>query len=256
MSKLIIMNAEKTILTAENWKDGFVAVDDERHWEPGRSAEQLSKDFTDGCPSSGEQSLREMIQFFCDSDNIEWGEAYIEHGSSFDSHPRPRMQDLAIKGKVNEQSFFIGVEAKVNEPFGSKSVAGQKSYIERIKANGQKTEADDRLRDLCEDFLSNVAEKDYGKIRYQLLYYLAGSFREEGDIIFMPIIVYQSDKYDSSMGKRNFNAYKKFMELLGFDKVLGHPKGMIEAYKKTLCAPDKNRKCMLSKTVYSCYIEK
>lgn len=250
------MNSEGTILTAENWKEGFVAVDEERHWEPGRSAEQLSKDFSDGCPSSGELSLREMISFFCGSDRIEWGPAYIEHGSSFDSHPRPRMQDLAIKGKVNGQSFFIGVEAKVNEPFGSKSVAGQKSYIEGIKAKGKNTEADDRLIDLCKDFLSAVPEKDYGKIRYQLLYYLAGSFREEGDIIFMPVIVYHSDKYDSSMGERNYKAYKRFMELLGFDKIVGHPQEIKVAYMKTICAPDKRRKQILSKTVYSCYIEK
>lgn len=256
MNNLIIRNNEETVLTSVNWKEGFIAVDEERHWEPGRSAEQLSKDFSEGSPSSGELSLREMISFFCGSKNIEWGSAYIEHGSSFDSHPRPRMQDLAIKGTVDGQSFFIGVEAKVNEAFGSKSVAGQKAYVESLIAKGKNTEAGDRLRDLCNDFLSNVEAKEYSKIRYQLLYYLAGSFRENADIIFMPVIVYHSDKFDSSMGERNFKAYERFMRILSFEKVSGHSQGVRVAYKKTICALDKKRKLMLTKTVFSCYIEK
>lgn len=256
MNELIIKNTEGTTLTATNWQAGFIAVDEPRHWEVGRSAEQLSKDFSNGKPSSGELSLKEMISFFCGSNNIEWDSAYIEHGSMFDKHPRPRMQDLAIWGKVDRQTFFVGVEAKVNEPFGSRSVAGQKSYIDRLKATGKNTEADARLKDLCNDFLSSVDKKDYGKLRYQLLYYLAGSFRENAAIIFMPVIVYHSDKFDASIGEKNFKSYEKFMELIGFERVLQHPKEMKAAYRKTIIAIDKSREHMLSKPVYSCYIEK
>lgn len=256
MNKLIIKNKKGTELTEKNWKKGFVEVDEERHWEVGRSAERLANDFSNGIPSSGEKTVRSIISLFLKTDEIVWGDAFIEHGSVFDSYSRPRMQDLAIWGEAAGKSFFLGVEAKVDERFGSKSVAQQKKYVEKLLEEDIVTEADKRLKELCDDFLVNVGKKDYRKIRYQLLYYLAGSFREDPEIIIMPVFTYISEKYDPKKGKRNYDDYKMFMELLGFETVPGMIPGMKSAYKKTISALDKNRKNILNKTVYSCYIEK
>lgn len=256
MNKLIIKNRLETELTDKNWKDGFIAVDEERHWEEGRSAERLANDFTNGNPSTGEVSIRNMVSLFLKTDDIEWEKAFIEHGSVFDSNPRPRMQDLAVWGKASGKSIFIGVEAKVDEPFGSKSVAQQKKYVNGLLEKGVNTKARERLYDLCNDFLTEINEEEYKNIRYQLLYYLAGSFREDADIIFMPVFAYKSDKYDSVKGEQNYKNYLKFMEALGFKSVKGKIQGMRSAFKKTITAPNKKRTENLTKTVYSCYFEK
>lgn len=257
MNKLIIKNKNYTSLnTLEEWKKGFIEVDEERHWEEGRSAERLANDFSKGNPSSGEKSLRQMLSLFLNSDDVVWKEAYIEHGSVFDSYSRPRMQDLAIWAEVNGKTIFIGVEAKVDEPFGSKSVAQQKKYVEGLIADGVSTEAHNRLKELCSDFIPTINPKDYRKIRYQLLYYLAGSFRENAEIVFMPVFAYVSNKYDPKKGEKNYKDYVKFMELLGFEKVSGDVPGMKSAYKKTITALNKERTSNLTKTVYSIYFSK
>ena len=109
MNKLKIKNKKNRVLTSiKEWEKGFVEVD-KGHWEEGRSAERLANDFTNGNPSSGESSLRQMLSLFLGTDDIIWKEAYIEHGSVFDSYSRPRMQDLAIWGEADRKSFFIGV---------------------------------------------------------------------------------------------------------------------------------------------------
>ena len=46
--------------------------------------------------------------------------------------------------------------------------------------------------ELKDDFLKGIDESDFKEFRYQLLYYLAGSFREEADIIIMPVFAYNS----------------------------------------------------------------
>ena len=253
MNNLVIKNKKGTPLTASNWKEGFIAVDEERHWEEGRSAERLAHDFSDGAPSSGEKSLRDAIRLFLKTDDIIWHKAYIEHGSRFDRYRRPRMQDLAIWGEANGESFFIGVEAKVDEPFGSRNVKEQKEYIKSLK---KQSKAGDRLNELTADFLAGIDEEKYGGIRYQLLYYLAGSFREDADIIIMPVFAYHSDKYDSVKGRNNYNAYEDFMKKLGFTRIDADVEYMEAAYVKEITTYDRTRKKILTKTVYSCYFEK
>ena len=257
MNKLIIKNKIGRVLNSiEEWKKGFIEVDEERHWEEGRSAERLANDFTHGYPSSGEKSLRQLLSLFLESEDIVWNKACIEHGSVFDSYSRPRMQDLAIWGEAGNKPFFIGVEAKVDECFGSKSVAQQQKYVQELKSKGINTKADNRLNELCSDFLSNIDKKYYKSIRYQLLYYLAGSFREKADVVFMPVIVYTSDKYDSIKGDSNYRSYLTFMQLLGFEEVRVNVPRMKIAYKKVISAYNKERNTILTKPVFSCYFEK
>jgi hypothetical protein len=249
MDNLIIKNKKETVLTASNWKEGFIAVDERRHWEPGRSAERLANDFSNGNPSSGEKSLRNIIKLFLGSDDILWKEAYIEHGSKFDKYRRPRMQDLAIWGEFSGQSFFVGVEAKVDEPFGSRTIKEQEAYI---KSLSRKTNAGRRLTKLKEDFLQGIEKAVYEEFRYQLLYYLAGSFREEPDIIIMPVIAYNSKLCNKQKAEDNYYAYTSFMTNLGFTKIAENDGEIKIAYSAEIT----DHKGGKTKRVYSCYIEK
>lgn len=256
MSELQIRNNLGTVLTSLNWKEGFIAVDGEKHWEEGRSAERLANDFSSKVPSSGECSLRDILMSFLHEDKIIWKKATIEHGSQFDSYARPRMQDLAIWGNAGNKAFFIGVEAKVDEPFGSKNIAEQKKYINRILASGKNTNADKRLYELCEDFLGGLEDHRINSLRYQLLYYLAGSFRENADYIIMPVFTYHSDKFDKIKGEQNYSDYCYFMDHLGFQKLNLNIANLRIAYYKHIDTYDKDRVTILSKDVYSCYFEK
>ena len=114
-----------------------------------------------------------------------------------------------------------------------------------------------RLDKLVSDFLEGDEIK-YGKLRYQLLYYLAGSFRESAEVIFMPVIVYKTTgvDYHESKGAANQREYKRFMENLGFKEVREMISGdTVMAYHNFVCAPDFNG-MLVQKDVFSCYIVK
>ena len=195
-----------------------------------------------------------MVSSFLGTDDINLEYAHIEHSSIFDSYSNPRKQDLAIWGKAAGRRIFIGIEAKVDEAFGSNSVSEQEKYVQGLLESNTSTEADKRLDELKRDFLSGVDKNEYQKIRYQLLFYLAGSLREpDSDVVFMPVIVYKSrgkkfKAYSDSKGKENFKAYEDFMKLLGFIR-----REDLEDDERIRAYENLNS---WDKKVYSCYIVK
>ena len=237
---------DKEIHSKEEWKlafcESYSGKEDDKHWKPGRSGERLAEDFMGENPC-GENTMVEMVKKLIGAEKVSLDIARIEHASVFDSHPRPRIQDLAIWGHADGKKIFIGVEAKVDESFGSVSLSQQKAKVEKMKNEGVSTKAGLRLDELIRDFLGNDIE-NHGNLRYQLLYYLAGSFREQNaDIIFMPVIVYISNLYDVKKGNTNHKAYQAFMDKM-LDKVGD------DIYYKRLTING------ITKDVYSCYIVK
>ena len=251
---------KQEIRTIDEWKKAFCASysgkDDDYHWHRGRSGERLANDFieSDAC---GEETMRMMVATFMHTDDVLLKEAFIEHGSKFDEYSRRRMQDLAIFGSAKGKSIFIGIEAKVDESFGSYTVSGQRNNVKKMLSEGVNTDAGLRLDKLVTDFLEGDETK-YGKLRYQLLYYLAGSFREKAEVIFMPVIVYKTTGFDyhEKKGSSNKKAYETFMKDLGFKPVNEMIGGnIILAYHNVISAPDLNG-VEVSKDVFSCYIVK
>ena len=192
--------------------------DKRAEWREGRSAECLAEDFM-GENATGKETMIEMVRLCLNSHNISLEKACIEHASKFDEYKRPRMQDLAIWGRSDKKNIFIGIEAKVDEKFGSKSLSEQRKYVNNLKT---KTDAGNRLDKLIKDFL-NGKEKENKSLRYQLLYYLAGSIREPNtDVIFLPVIVYKTRAlkfklYSEKLGDKNYNDYVNFMKALEFE---------------------------------------
>lgn len=86
----------------------------------------------------------------------------------FDEFGHGRMHDLAITGRVGEsQRLFVGVEAKVDEPFGE---IVRESYL-RAKTrqiSGKSTNAPRRIEGLLKMHFSNDDPKMFD-VRYQLL---------------------------------------------------------------------------------------
>lgn len=246
---------DNVISTKLEWEEAFNKAYNSKgkdiHWKIGRSGECLAEDFI-GKDATGEESIVDMISSFLGTTNVVLETAKIEHRSIFDNHPRPRIQDLAIWGKADNVNVFVGIEAKVDEAFGSRTIAQQRNYIKGLTT----TEADLRLDELVKNYL-NGDELNNGKIRYQLLYYLAGSFCEKNaDIIFLPVIVYKTrsksfNLYSQTKGKANKDAYKLFMEKLGFEVVEHIIGGHIKmAYYKKISVNG------IEKDIYSCYMVK
>lgn len=247
----------KQVIDYASWKDALCSAYSKTgktdKWKRGRSAESLAYDFVGPNPT-GEYSIKKMISAFLETDEIEFEYSHIEHPSVFDDYPRPRMQDLAIWGRVLGKRFFVGIEAKVDEEFGSNSVYQQEEYVKSLIKSNTPTEADKRLAELKRDFLTGTSEDDLKKLRYQLLYYLAGSIREPNtDITFMPVIVYESrgkkfKVYSESKGRNNKTAYLDFMRIMGFRRREDLENDeMIFAFENT---------DSWGKNVYSCYIVK
>ncbi|MCR4665593.1 MAG: hypothetical protein K5660_09560 [Paludibacteraceae bacterium] len=249
----------ESVKSYEEWEKVFHMHDSKGkvdHWKSGYSAQSLAEDFM--C-KDGEQMLMQLVEQFTGEHIQGIPTALIEHGSSFDSYGRTRMQDLVVFGKLtNEDTFFIGLEAKVKESFGSNSIKKQYDACKAKIEAGISTNADKRLQSLVGDFLHKELEGLTQKeldLRYQLLFYLAGSFRdpEGGKHIFMPIVAYHHIK-----GKdKNKEAFEAFIEALGgFTKQIITVNGTeIIGYKKELCAPLKSGKTE-TKMVYTCYITK
>ncbi len=259
------------ILSLNDWQEAFIRHDSKglEHWKSGRSAQSLAEDFMN---ESGEIMIFQIIEQLTGKKiHNSPIDAVIEYGSTFDNFKRPRIQDLAITGKLGEDddnntSFFVGIEAKVDEPFSSKTLKQQETYIKALKEKGKSTNAGERLKSLKEDFLSDIkSEEELNKVRYQLLYYLAGSFRANAQIIFMPIVVYKTKGlsqrpilYNEKKGKNNKKDYEQFVSALGFEQVIGvHIDGVeeCEVHTKIIKAPSIDSEIQ-EKQIYTCYIVK
>ena len=259
---------EKEITKKEDWKNAFCSAynkkeKEDKHWREGRSAECLAEDFM-GENATGKETMIEMVRLCLNSQNISLEKACIEHASKFDEYKRPRMQDLAIWGRADKKNIFIGIEAKVDEKFGSKSLSEQREYVNNLETNVNnlktKTDAGNRLEKLIKDFLDEKKEEENKSLRYQLLYYLAGSIREPNtDVIFLPVIVYKTraskfNLYSKKLGDKNYNDYVNFMKALEFETLALEFKTLDEKIHKIY--HKKITDNGITKDVYSTYIVK
>lgn len=223
-----IENTKKQLIVDfESWKTAFIEVDKEKNWEEGRSACTLAKYFT--TPNIEESyGIKKIEEYFkaLGFSNPRFEYAEIEHPSPFDEYSSPRMQDLVIWGESEKGRILVCIEAKVNEKFGNEVLnqAYKKAKQEKIKDPNSNRQ--NRIEKLCDTYLNVSAEsinsEPENNIRYQLLYYLAGSIceaKEYGNVVFMPIMVFKTDEYNETKGDRNRKDYKQFIKALKFDEL-------------------------------------
>ncbi|MEE1094495.1 MAG: hypothetical protein U0L08_06140 [Bacteroidales bacterium] len=228
-----ISNKNNRLITnLESWKTAFIEVDKKSkedngksNWEEGRSACTLAKYFTTPNieESDGIQKIKEYLEALGYS-NLKFNSAEIEHRSPFDKYKGgTRMQDLVIWVESEKGRILACIEAKVDEEFNellNKAYGTAKQKFEKDpNSNAQK-----RIEELCDKYLNVSAESiksgDENDIRYQLLYYLAGSIceaKEYGNVVFMPIMVFKTDEYNKTKGDRNSEDYKRFIKALKFE---------------------------------------
>lgn len=256
------------IQSYDRWRTVFIENDSPIHWKEGRSAQSLAEDFMLN-NKIGRDMLVQIVEQITENEIAGNIEAYIEHESKIDGfRGKARMQDLAAFGKLlNNKSFFIGAEAKVDETF-DETIGEKAVIIEKYRVQHVTTKQPERLMNLLHDFLHIQFNKcsfpelpdipnEIKNLRYQLLYYLAGSFRENAEIIFMPVVVYKSNGlhfgcYNPIVGKQNQIDYENFRKALGFQeyKTIQFEGNDIVVYYAKIKDLRDNR----AKDVYTCYI--
>lgn len=221
-----ISNKNNRLITnLESWKTAFIEVDKEKNWEEGRSACTLAKYFT--TPNIEESyGIKKIEEYFkaLGFSNPKFNSAEIEHESRFDSfRGQGRMQDLAIWGESEKGSILTCIEAKVDESF-DKSLFKKLEEIEKYLDTHKNSKRRDRIQNLCKEYLKvnvgDIKSEDKNDIRYQLLHYLAGSICEAkccADVVFMPIMVFKTNKYNETKGKMNREDYERFIKALKFE---------------------------------------
>lgn len=221
-----IENTKKQLIVdLESWKTAFIEVDKEKNWEEGRSACTLAKYFTTPNieESDGIKKIKEYLKALGFS-NPRFEFAEIEHPSPFDEYSRPRMQDLVIKGESEKGRILACVEAKVDEKFGNEVLNQAYKNAKQYKIKHPNSNRQNRIEKLCKNYLDvnpeDIKPKDKTNIRYQLLHYLAGSIceaKEYGNVVFMPIMVFKTNKYNETKGNSNRDDYERFIEALKFE---------------------------------------
>lgn len=217
----IFNKLNQSITSLDTWEEAFIAADDSIHWKVGRSAYCLAKYFCkqEGV-SKGEERLIKFIQASLRTESeVKLLDGRIEYESKFDNYAgKGRVHDLAVWGEVEGQRFFAGIEAKVDESF-NKTVLEAYDAAEKALKENPRSNAVSRIDHLVERFFPGKSMEEIGGLRYQLIYYLAGSIAEaniDTGTVFMPVMVFHTPLFNSEMGDRNRSDYLEFIHAVGF----------------------------------------
>ena len=182
------------------------------HWKPGRSAYSLA-DFI--LNRDGANILREHISSVL-NESVELDCATPEFLARFDCYRgNPSNLDLGIFGRVDDDSsLFVGLEAKVDEPFGDKTVCERYRAAIRERCCSPQSRSTARVQDLLSRYFrdgSDPCESKLSKVGYQLLTGTAGTAAMKRDLLIFYILVFETDLYDKEKGEANRLDYERLM---------------------------------------------
>lgn len=216
-------NTKGSIISDLNsWEKAFIEVDHakrpEQHWKRGRSAYELAYCF---CENNGFEILNDLLDSIGIHENNLSELGTIEMRTNFDKFRNGRAHDLAISGK----HCFIGIEAKVDEPFG-KEISDELADKEKDLAKNPASKGTVRIHELTLKYLGvDASDPSIGTLSYQLLTALAGCLTEaekSGVVTILPIMVFHStgycDAYNPEKGNTNREKFIQFMDALSMTK--------------------------------------
>lgn len=190
----------KEITTTSDWEEWFKSKRDPTHSKEGRSACSLA-DFI--INRDGASHLKSVLLTVLGT-HVLLDTATPELEAKFDSYRNPAQLDLGIWGHTAEgKSLFVGVEAKVDDPFGDKTVEAYywPSVIDRNKGKG--TGVPERIRGLVSLYAPGPVDealRDIGPVRYQLLTGTAGTVAAGKEVSVFLVLVFRTFLYDEAKG--------------------------------------------------------
>jgi hypothetical protein len=130
----------------------------EHHWKKGRSAFELSTAWmqVDGFPPSVRAAL-DSVDDWRDADLLE---AMFERETRLPGRGRPSQTDLLALVRLKDGNAILGVEGKVDEPFGSR--------VKEWLGAAENLNRQERLAGLCSTL--SIGSDATGELFYQLLH--------------------------------------------------------------------------------------
>ncbi len=217
--KIKYYNKKDEINTYADWERVFKAAKP-KDWKEGRSAQSLAEFMMQ---ENGFESLKQYVgeAIQTPKDEIEIQKVTIEGRIAFDNYNHSREHDLAIEARTKSgKTIFIGVEAKVDESFGSNTIEQYRKSS--IKKNPNST-VPSRIDGLKEYFPTDK-EKEFENLRYQLATATAGTLRAQTasktdfDVYVFMVLVF-TDNCDAKKKEKNKNAFVLFLKAIAAQKL-------------------------------------
>ena len=241
------------------------------HWKPGRSAQTLAEYVLASNPAGKklESVFTEIFKTIpaLKNDPIHFNYAYPEFEVKFDDYKNGRKHDLGVFGVTERgKNIFVGVEAKVDEPFGNfigAEYAKAVKYKNNAIAAGKNSYKPDRIEDLLQYFFYSCEIEKFSDLRYQLLHGLGATKFNTGsiddpDYALFCVIAFRT----KTSGKKGFpnekekNNYQDYKNLLGALSAAGNK---VVKYKSPAPFVKENSTYEITlknkKTIYSSYVE-
>ena len=203
------------------------------HWKPGRSAYSLA-DFMLNRLGAAHLEYR-LASVLSEPVGLEQGTP--EYAARFDGYEGPARLDLGISGQTaSGQSLFVGLEAKVDEPFGSETVGERYQLaLETLRGN-PRSKAAARIKELLFRYFGDKeepGESKFADIGYQLLTAAAGMVAAGAELSVLYVAVFRTMEYSKEKGKANRADYDCFMRVSGA-QLLVEAEGTFSAHQLTL----------------------
>jgi hypothetical protein len=200
----------RPITNLAEWAEIYSSPRSSHQWKEHRSAYSTAEFFLN---RDGVSSLKTRIENAL-GENVEFEKAIPEFEVRFDQFGRGRMHDMAIFGETKSgKSIFVGLEAKVDEPFGS-IVRDEYLTAKAKQIAGKSTNAPERIENLLKLHFSEP-NPDMFDVRYQLLYATLGTLAAGADISILYVIVFKTQLYDEVKSAENYRDYVQFMVSVG-----------------------------------------
>lgn len=216
MQMEIYDSKENTISTMAQWSVSVRAT----HWKEGRSAYSLA-DFI--LNRNGTGHLESRISTVI-SQPIVLTQGTPEYAAKFDQFGGPARLDIGISGQTTSgESLFVGVEAKVDEPFGSETVCERYQEAVKYLNSNPRSKAAARVKELLSRYLADADEpcaSKFAEIGYQLLTATAGTVASEADRAIFYVAVFKTHLYNQQKGEENRLDYENFIKLAGGECLL------------------------------------
>lgn len=185
----------KNVKSVEDWIKSFQKS---KKNEQGRSALSLAE----FCNKNNiEDIFKGIIAPVIDCDSFSLNTAHPEKSSKFDEFSKQRIHDLGIYGKTSDnKSIFVGIEAKVNETYNS-TLSNIYYHACTNLSNGINTDVPKRIELLINNYFPKINIES--KVRYQLLYAIAGTLCENKDYNILLFLTFKTEKYLEKSAQRN-----------------------------------------------------
>ena len=225
----IIDSRGNDITTLEQWSKTVRRS----HWKQGRSANSLA-DFI--MNRNGAARLESRISSVL-SQPVRLEQGTPEYAARFDRYERPTRLDLGLSGRTGfGESLFVGLEAKVDELFGSETVCERyQKAIETLNSN-PRAKAGARVRELLARYFADTdepCESRFANVGYQLLTATAETVAVEADISVFHVAVFRTLDYDEESDSKNQLDYENFIKLGGGECLIRPDAGFL-AHELTL----------------------